>query len=93
MADDKTTTTSTSDTAAVVEPTTTKVDEKKAVAAAKEVAADDKGYRPRKGTTVKVVGLVSTMYLRAGQEVTVSVTEQLLELADRGLVRLVRDDG
>lgn len=91
MAEKSTTTNDT--TAAVVEPTDTKVDEKKAVAAVKEVAAEDKGYNPRKGTTVKVVGLVSTMYLRAGQEVTVSVTDQLLELADRGLVRLERDNG
>lgn len=91
MAEEKSTTAK--DTAAVVEPVEAVVDEKKAVSAVKEVAAEDKTYRPRKGTTVKVLGLVNTVYLKAGQEVTVSVTEQLLALQDRGLVRLVRDDG
>lgn len=87
------TTKNTTDAAAVVETTSTPVDEKKAVAATKEVAAEDTTYRPRKGTTVKAVGLVNTVYLRAGQESIVTVTDQLLQLVDKGLVRLVRDNG
>lgn len=57
----------------------------------KEAAADEKGYTPRVGTRVKVTGLVNTVYLRAGDVAHVDTTEQLLDLAARGLVRLERD--
>lgn len=62
-----------------------------AVQEQKEAAADEQGYNPRVGTRVKVTGLVNTVYLRAGEVVHVDVTEQLLDLAARGLVRLERD--
>lgn len=57
----------------------------------KEAAADEQEYTPRVGTRVKVTGLVNTVYLRAGDVVHVDTTEQLLDLAARGLVRLERN--